>query len=146
MSSFVCFVRWASTRINVCYCVWIQRIGTKPPTRTVVIICPSEQTIFNSLFTHGLAGRNTKKGYFIWAVYDGVSTWKRFPHYLPFYVENPPVSLVHSHPWWRHQMDFPRHWPFVREIHWSDVDSPHKVQWSGALMLFYLRLNKQLSK
>ena len=29
---------------------------------------------------------------------------------------------------------FPRHWPFVRGIHRSPVNSPHKVQWRGAWM------------
>ena len=29
---------------------------------------------------------------------------------------------------------FPRYWPFVREIHRSPVNSPHKGQWRGALM------------
>ena len=29
---------------------------------------------------------------------------------------------------------FPRHWPFVRGIHWSPVNSPHKGQWHRALM------------
>ena len=28
----------------------------------------------------------------------------------------------------------PRHWPFVRGIHRSPVNSPHKGQWHGALM------------
>ena len=38
-------------------------------------------------------------------------------------------------PWWRHQMEtFPRYWPFVRGIHRSPVNSPHKGQWRGALM------------
>ena len=32
---------------------------------------------------------------------------------------------------WKH---FPRHWPFVRGIHRSPVNSPHKSQWRGALM------------
>ena len=27
---------------------------------------------------------------------------------------------------WKH---FPRYWPFVRVIHWSPVNSPHKGQW-----------------
>ena len=37
--------------------------------------------------------------------------------------------------WWRHQMEhFPRNWPFVRGIHRSPVNSPHKGQWRGALM------------
>ena len=33
---------------------------------------------------------------------------------------------------WKH---FLRHWPFVRGIHWSPVNSPHKGQWRGTLML-----------
>ena len=32
---------------------------------------------------------------------------------------------------WNH---FPRYWPFVRGIHRSPVNSPHKGQWHGALM------------
>ena len=32
---------------------------------------------------------------------------------------------------------FPRYWPFVRWIHRSPVNTPHKGQWRGALM-FYL--------
>ena len=32
---------------------------------------------------------------------------------------------------WKH---FPRYWPFVRGIHWSPVNSPHKGQWRGAFM------------
>ena len=35
---------------------------------------------------------------------------------------------------WKH---FPRYWPFVRGIHRSPLNSPHKGQWRGALM-FYL--------
>ena len=32
---------------------------------------------------------------------------------------------------WKH---FPRYWPFVREIHRSPVNFPHKGQWRWALM------------
>ena len=32
---------------------------------------------------------------------------------------------------WKH---FPRYWPFVRRIHRSPVNSPHKGQWRGALI------------
>ena len=32
---------------------------------------------------------------------------------------------------WKH---FPRYWPFVRGNHQSPLDTPHKVQWLGALM------------
>ena len=36
---------------------------------------------------------------------------------------------------WKH---FPRYWPFVRGIHQSPVNSPHKGQWRGTLMLFLI--------
>ena len=36
---------------------------------------------------------------------------------------------------WKH---FPRYWPFVRGIHRSPVNSPHKGQWRGALMLILI--------
>ena len=41
---------------------------------------------------------------------------------------------------WKH---FPRNWPFVRGIHRSPVNSPHKGQWRGALMftLICARIN-----
>ena len=41
---------------------------------------------------------------------------------------------------WKH---FPRYWPFVRGIHRSPVNFPHKGQWRGALMfsLMCARIN-----
>ena len=41
---------------------------------------------------------------------------------------------------WKH---FPRYWPFVRGIHRSPMNSPHKGQWRGALMftLICARIN-----
>ena len=42
----------------------------------------------------------------LWDVHDDVIKWKNFPHY----------------------------WPFVRGIHRSLVNSPHKDQWRGALL------------
>ena len=41
---------------------------------------------------------------------------------------------------WKH---FPRNWPFVREIHRSPVNFPHKGQWRGPLMfsLIYAWIN-----
>ena len=44
---------------------------------------------------------------------------------------------------WKH---FPRYWPFVRGIHRSPVNSPHKGQWRGALMLSLISPCKRLSK
>ena len=36
---------------------------------------------------------------------------------------------------WKH---FPRNWPFVRGIHRSPVNFPHKGQWRGSLMFFFI--------
>ena len=53
------------------------------------------------------------------------------------------VTILHSHEaivilWWHDDVikwkPFPRHWPFVRGIHRSPVNSPHKGQWCEALM------------
>ena len=57
-----------------------------------------------------------------------------FTHYV---VDMSARSYVHTHTAhddvikWKH---FPRYWPFVRGIHRSPVNSPHKGQWRGALM------------
>ena len=43
-----------------------------------------------------------------------------------------PVCILHDDVIkWKH---FPRYWSFVRGIHRSPVNSPHKGQWRGALM------------
>ena len=44
---------------------------------------------------------------------------------------------------WKH---FPRYWPFMRGIHRSPVDFPHKGQWVALWFIFDLCLNKRLSK
>ena len=36
---------------------------------------------------------------------------------------------------WKH---FPRTWPLGQRIHWSQVNSPHKGQWRGALMFSFI--------
>ena len=41
---------------------------------------------------------------------------------------------------WKH---FPRYWSFVRGIHRSPVNSPHKGQWRGALMFFLWSASEQ---
>ena len=49
-----------------------------------------------------------------------------------WYYENHPMSIHHYDVIkWRH---FPCYWPFVRGIHRSSVNSPHKGQWRGALV------------
>ena len=48
------------------------------------------------------------------------------------------IILLHDETWGHDDVikwkDFPRYWPFVRGIHRSPVNSPHKGQWRGALV------------
>ena len=77
------------------------------------------------------------------AEYDHLDLWERR------YVEQVDIfsgmkTPIDKIPWWRHQMEtFPRYWPFVRGIHRSPVNSPHKGQWRRALMfsLICTRIN-----
>ena len=51
--------------------------------------------------------------------------WQRFrQHDIVVLVHDDVIKWTH----------FPRYWPFVRGIHQSPVNSPHKGQWRGALM------------
>ena len=45
------------------------------------------------------------------------------------------IKWKHDVTKWKH---FPRYWPFVRGIHRSPVNSPHKGQWRGALMFSFI--------
>ena len=53
----------------------------------------------------------------------GINPIKR--HYIQYPTEHDDVII------WKH---FLRYWPFVRVIHRSPVNSPHKGQWGEALM------------
>ena len=60
---------------------------------------------------------------------------------MPLYDNSPFVLHETCARAWRHIHDdvikwkhFPRNWPFVRGIHRSPVNSPHKGQWRGVLM------------
>ena len=60
-----------------------------------------------------------------------------------FSVDLVPMKFAHLHDdviKWKH---FPRYWSFVRGIHRSPVNSPHKGQWRGASMftLICARIN-----
>ena len=49
---------------------------------------------------------------------------KKFGNFLCYHDDVTNENIKH----------FPRYWPFVREIHRSPMNSPHKGQWRGALM------------
>ena len=53
-----------------------------------------------------------------------LSTSRMVPHTFPKFTHDDVIKCN----------NFPRYWPFVRGIHRSPVNSPHKGQWRGALM------------
>ena len=61
-------------------------------------------------------------------------------NWLCFFVTDLISTTTTRHNWWWcHQMKiFPRYWPFVRGIHRSPVNSPHKGQWHGTLMFSWI--------
>ena len=56
----------------------------------------------------------------------------------PICTHDCPVEVHDDVIRWKH---FPRYWPFVRGIHRSPVNSPHKGQWHGCDVFFDLHLN-----
>ena len=58
--------------------------------------------------------------------------WYKFTLWIVFFLLDQHDGETHDDVIkWKH---FPRHWPFVRGIHRSPVNSPHKGQWRRALM------------
>ena len=55
------------------------------------------------------------------------SSWARMDNYIPYKSKSVHDDVIKG----KH---FPCYWPFVRGIHRSPVNSPHKGQWRGALM------------
>ena len=66
----------------------------------------------------------TALSYFVKTMADAESPGHQQPWYWLHSVHDDVIT-------WKH---FPRYWPFVRGIHQSPVNSPHKGQWRGALM------------
>ena len=70
-------------------------------------------------------------GYQRWGILDPSCPWAagyRKKHYIHITAYNDVIK-------WKH---FPRYWPFVQGIHRSLVNSPHKSQWRGALVLYLI--------
>ena len=75
------------------------------------------------------------------ATAPSLSDRSQYPTFMRTIPSDNVAAQVGAHGWrpkhddvikWKH---FPRYWPFVRGIHRSPVNSPHKGQWRGALML-----------
>ena len=76
-----------------------------------------------------------------WFKRESSSYWRFYYHWRRSRLSLRLPSTLHDDVIkWKH---FPRYWPFVRGIHRSPVNSPHKVQWRGALMftLICARIN-----
>ena len=56
-------------------------------------------------------------------------------HFVKDVCTHVPLYVIHDDIKWRH---FPPYWPFVRGIRQSLVNSPHKGQWRGTLMGFFI--------
>ena len=60
-----------------------------------------------------------------------LSHWLQVFHHFVCLIKIPPMQCHEDVIEWKH---FPLYWLFVRRIHRSPVNSPHKGQWRGALM------------
>ena len=97
------------------------------------IIDPIHETVtfrwHSRIFRHAFhlsLGLHTRKDWMPYKLWFWILRQETFPH----------DDVIK----WKH---FPRNWPFVREIHRSPVNFPHKGQWRGALMfsLIYAWIN-----
>ena len=63
----------------------------------------------------------------VWAGSDALMVTELYGQFISSTISGAHDDVIK----WNH---FPRYWPFVRGIHRSPVNSPHKGQWRGALM------------
>ena len=76
-------------------------------------------------------GRNVIRGKLYFEVRTQQQVALSGRRYYPYRI----LHICLNSTWWRHQMEhFLRYWPFVRGIHRSPVNSPHKGQWRGTLI------------
>ena len=107
------------------------------------IIIYQLRMIFSGIFESATHRPATKFGVFIflfnefnktlsWGIFQGIH--RDDLHRFLKYFDTGPIIFRSDHDdviKWKH---FPRYWPFVRGIHRSPVNSPHKGQWRLALM------------
>ena len=83
------------------------------------------------LFTNRVWPTSTTRPRFVFCM-DILRLSTRQPRALPICTAIYEVTIVIK---WKH---FPRNWPYVRGILRSPMNSPHKGQWRGALMGFFI--------
>ena len=109
-----------------------------------IIFVDINNAMMSVLLTHRLLGINGCHVYFSNMFFKD---WHRecFLWNVSTAWPPPPPAWFTNQLWWAESSylahddvikwkNFPRYWPFVRGIHRSPVDSPHKCQWHGALM------------
>ena len=125
----------------------IKKQGTLPWRHNGRPSVSSASRLFNQLFVQAQIRENIKAPchWSLWGASntENVSIWWRHHENVIIPLINKCTMEKQSHDdvikWKR----FPRNWPFVREIHRSPVNFPHKGQWRGALMfsLIYAWIN-----
>ena len=100
--------------------------GDKPLYKPMMVsllthICVTRPQWVYNMAAHDLASCDARPSA---ASHDTDCEWHDIDHVTLSFMHDDVIK-------WKH---FPRHWPFVRGIHWSPVNSPHKGQWRGALI------------
>ena len=83
-------------------------------------------------------GQNCKFLYLCVACIQIIHTWVQYGHQICWSPTSPSQGVIQWQTYFHDDVIkwrcFPRYWPFVRGIHQSPVNSPHKGQWHGALI------------
>ena len=105
---------------------WYLRFARKYVLSNVEYRCHEQQ----------LKHASTMRIWYLCIIYLCVS-WRFVPYYplMPSVIATCGMCNHDDVIKWKH---FSRNWPFVRGIHRSPVNSPHKGQWRGALMYFLI--------
>ena len=120
--------------------IWYQRQG-QVITQILwdVIICPCPWYLLLVNNPHNSSSASKYWTVMKFVLHNTIGGYKVYVNFL--FPSHGVIKILHDDVIkWKH---FPRYWPFVRGIDRSPVNSPHKGQWRGALMLtlIYARIN-----
>ena len=117
------------------------------PRRSCIIVDLISHTIriYKCLFTHVLRNTHVYLNQILSinddkdaSLYLCISSCRKMFSQGSWYCDKKGSRFKHGKPfpWWRHWMEKKScYWPFVQRIHRSMVNSPHKGQWRGSLIL-----------
>ena len=103
--------------------IFVKVILTLTGVCLVLCECLTDIFVINSRLADGLRYASVTMA-FCTTLHFCPWIWKRFCFVVVLSCHDDVIK-------WKH---LPRYWPFVRGIHRSPVNSPHKGQWRGALM------------